>query len=305
MGRLRSGVAGRSADLMLVITMTFWGGNFTATKYAITHGVHPLAYSSSRYTIAAIIFFGLSRVFEGSVRIARNDFGVLALCAVGLVANQVCFIYALRYTSTASAALLFGTMPIFAALISFFAGIERPTRRFAIAAVVSLVGVVFVAVGTNGSLSSNLKGDALTMVAVITWAFYSVMATPMMTRYSPIRLSAYAFGCTSLVMLAIATPQLKTQTLHLSHTVWATYSFAVVLSLVFANVLWFRSIKIIGPSRASLFSNLQFFLAALFGVLLLSEKITVLQVLGGVTIGVAILLSRPRGSKLAPVESVE
>ena len=55
----------------------------------------------------------------------------------------------------------------------------------------------------------------------------------------------------------------------------------------------------------SLFSNLQFFLAALFGVLLLSEKITVIQVLGGVTIGVAIILSRPRLKKLAPVESVE
>ncbi len=290
---------------MLVITMVFWGGNFTATKYAITHGVHPLAYSSTRYTFAAIIFFALSYFLEGSVKIAKHDFGVLALCAVGLVANQVGFIYALHYTSTASAALLFGTMPIFAAIISFFAGIERPTRRFAIAAVVSLAGVTMIALGTKGSLSANLKGDGLTMIAVVTWAFYSVMATPVMKRYSPIRLSAYAFGCTCLVLLVIATPQLKSQSLHLPGTVWATYSFAVICSLVFANILWFRSINIIGPSRASLFSNLQFFLAALFGVLLLSEKITVIQVLGGLTIGVAILLSRPRSKKLAPIESVE
>ena len=39
-------------------------------------------------------------------------------------------------------------------------------------------------------------------------------------------------------------------------------------------MLWFTAIDRVGPSRASLFANLQFFLAAVFGVILLSETIT-------------------------------
>jgi drug/metabolite transporter (DMT)-like permease len=71
--------------------------------------------------------------------------------------------------------------------------------------------------------------------------------------------------------------------------------------LVVTNVLWFTAIDRVGPSRASMFANLQFFLAAVFGVILLSETITPLQVAGGVTIGAAILLSRvPRARAPAP-----
>ena len=65
-------------------------------------------------------------------------------------------------------------------------------------------------------------------------------------------------------------------------------------------MLWFKAIDRVGPSRASLFANLQFFLAAVFGVILLSETITPLQVVGGATIGAAILLSRFQRGVPAP-----
>ena len=82
--------------------------------------------------------------------------------------------------------------------------------------------------------------------------------------------------------------------------VWAIFAFAVAGPLVVTNVLWFTAIDRVGPSRASLFANLQFFLAAIFGVILLSETITPLQVAGGATIGAAILLSRfQRGTRAA------
>ena len=55
---------------------------------------------------------------------------------------------------------------------------------------------------------------------------------------------------------------------------WVAFAFAVVGPLVLTNVLWFTAIDRVGPSRASLFANLQFFLAAVFGVILLSETIT-------------------------------
>jgi drug/metabolite transporter (DMT)-like permease len=64
--------------------------------------------------------------------------------------------------------------------------------------------------------------------------------------------------------------------------------------LVLTNFLWFTAIERVGPSRATLVTNLQPFLAAIFAVALLSEELTWLQVGGGIAIGAALLLARAR-----------
>jgi len=61
--------------------------------------------------------------------------------------------------------------------------------------------------------------------------------------------------------------------------------------LVLTNILWFKAIERVGPSQATLFANLQPFIAVAFAVPLLSEHITWLQILGGVGIGLGIWLA--------------
>jgi drug/metabolite transporter (DMT)-like permease len=66
----------------------------------------------------------------------------------------------------------------------------------------------------------------------------------------------------------------------------------VIGPLVVTNILWFTAIARVGPSRASLFANLQPFFAVIFALLLLSEHMTAIQVVGGVAIGMGIVLER-------------
>jgi len=66
---------------------------------------------------------------------------------------------------------------------------------------------------------------------------------------------------------------------------------------VLTNILWFRAVDRVGPSRATLVANLQPFIAAVIALVLLSETMTWIQVLGGLLIGGGILLARrPRRS---------
>ena len=60
------------------------------------------------------------------------------------------------------------------------------------------------------------------------------------------------------------------------------------------NILWFRSLDRVGPSRATLAVNLQPFVAALLAVILLSEPLSLLQVLGGVLIAAGLVVARRR-----------
>jgi len=292
-----------TADLMLLATVSLWALNFTVSKYILDHGFHPLAYSSIRYSCAALLFAGITFSWEGSLRIALRDLPITVFCTAVLFANQLSFVYALRFTTATTVALVFGTLPIFTALFARGSGVEHLPLRFWIAAGLSFSGVALVAIGSGGNLSSNLKGDVLALVGAATWAAYSVAIGPLMRRYSPFRLSAVFLLAVTLALLIAGSRQLADQSFHFGALVWIGFAFAVLGPLVITNLLWFTAIDRVGPSRASLFANLQPFLAALVALALLSEPITTVQIVGGVAIAGGILLaSRRERVPIAPAE---
>ena len=81
--------------------------------------------------------------------------------------------------------------------------------------------------------------------------------------------------------------------------------FATLGPLVLTNVLWFRSIHRIGPTRATLAANLQPFVAAVLAVILLSEPLGLLQIAGGVLIAGGILVARRRGPEPRATQVLE
>ncbi len=283
-----------TADLMLVSTVVLWALNFTVSKYILTHGVAPLSYSSVRYLAASALFVGITLGAEGSLAVRPRDLPLLLGCAVVLFGNQLGFVYALHFTTAATAALIFGSLPIFTALFAAAAGVERLTRRFAAAAAVSFAGVALVALGSGGGVSADVKGDVLALIGAATWGAYSVAIAPLMRRYSPYRISVVVLPATTLLLGVAGSGQLATQDWPSDALLWAGFAFAVVGPLVVTNVLWFRGIHAVGPSRASMFANLQPFLAAVFAVILLSESLSWIQVAGGVTIAAGIVVSRGR-----------
>jgi drug/metabolite transporter (DMT)-like permease len=88
--------------------------------------------------------------------------------------------------------------------------------------------------------------------------------------------------------------QTVTQDYRLGWEIAGLLVFATIGPLVLTNVLWFRSLHRIGASRATLVGNLNPFLAAVFALLLLDERMTLIQVVGGVLIAGGILLARRR-----------
>jgi drug/metabolite transporter (DMT)-like permease len=289
-----------TADLMLLATVSLWALNFTVSKYILDHGFHPLAYSSIRYSCAALIFAAITLAWEGSLRIARRDAAMIVLGATVLFANQLSFVYALRFTTATTVALIFGTLPIFTALFARGSGVEHLPLRFWAAAGLSFAGVTLVALGSGGNLSANLKGDMLALSGSATWAAYSVAIGPLMRRYSPFRLSAVFLLAAAVALVAAGSRQLSDQSFHFGTLVWVGFVFAVLGPLVITNLLWFTAIGRVGPSRAALFANLQPFIAALVALVLLSEPITTVQIVGGVGIAGGIALASRRGAVPVP-----
>ncbi|MGI9110982.1 MAG: DMT family transporter [Gaiellaceae bacterium] len=292
----------RRVHAMLVAAVVLWALNLTITRYVLTHGLEPLAYATLRYGLASAIFIGIAVAAERALKLERRDLGLVLAATVSLVLNQFAFVYALDTTSASTIALLLGATPAIAALIGLALGLERLSGRFWVATAVSFVGVALVAAGSGSSLSAGWVGIALGLAAAATWAVYSIAIAPLMSRYSASRISAVVLPVGWVAIAFVGTPQTASQDYGLGWEIWVLLVLATLGPLVLTNILWFRALHGIGASRATLIANLQPFVSAVVAVILLSERMTLLQVAGGALIGGGILLARRRQARAVVAE---
>jgi drug/metabolite transporter (DMT)-like permease len=282
-------------DLMLLGTILLWALNIVVTRYVVTHGFRPLAYGSLRYVAATALFWGFTWTRERSFRVSLSDGKLIALAALLIFVNQAAFVTSIHLTTASTVALVFGTTPIFVGLLATAVGLERPNQMFWIAAVISFVGVGLVAAGGHGGLSGNVLGDLIAVLTAATWGAYSVTIAPLMLRYSAFRISALVLALGSVPLVLISIPQLLDQSYSgFGWKIWLALGYAVVGPLFLTNILWFTAIDRVGPSRATLFANLQPFFGVLFALLLLSEHLNRYEVAGGIAIAIGIVLERAR-----------
>ncbi len=282
-----------AVDAMLLGTVLLWALNITITKYVLEHGFQPLAYATIRYFAATALFWCFTYVRERSFRIARGDLPLVLLAALLIYVNQLGFVYSIDDTSASTVALILGTTPIWIGIFSTLAGIERLQRSFWAAAAISFVGVGFVAWGSGG-FNSHIGGDVLALFTAATWAGYSVTITPLMRRYSPFRISALVLALGWIPLAVTGWSQTTSQSFHFGLATWLGFAYAVVGPLFLTNILWFTAIDRVGPSRASLFANLQPFFAVVFALIILGEHLNRYELVGALAIFAGIVLERMR-----------
>jgi drug/metabolite transporter (DMT)-like permease len=254
-----------------------------------------------RYGLASAVFIVIALGVERSLRIARRDALLAGSAALVLFVNQIGFVYALKTTSASVIALILAVTPIIAAVIGLGFGMEVLPRRFWLGAGLSVAGVALVALGATGQFGGDAAGILFGIITAASWAVYSILITPLMQHYSPVRISAVVLPLSWIGIALVGLPQMRSQDWQLGWEVWALVLFAALGPLVVTNILWFTSLDRIGASRATLAANLQPFLAALFAVVLLDETIDLIQVVGGLLIGIGILAARRR-SPVSPGE---
>jgi drug/metabolite transporter (DMT)-like permease len=287
-----------SVDLMLLGTVLLWALNITVTKYVFDHGFQPLAYGTIRYFAATSLFWCFTLARERTVRVKLSD-GKLILTAAALIfVNQIGFLYSIRQSSAATVALILGTTPIFIGILATAIGLERLSRRFWLAAAISFGGVGFVASGSGG-FSANIGGDGLALFTAATWAGYSVTIAPLVRRYSPFRVSALVLAIGWVPLAISGARQVSDQNFHFNTWTWVGFGYAVIGPLFLTNILWFTAIDRVGPSRASLFANMQPFFAVVFALVILGEHLNRWEIVGAVAIGAGILLERTQRHPVA------
>lgn len=290
-------------DLLLVLVIVAWGTNLSVIKVALAEfPVH--AFNALRMLVAGGAFaLVLWRMRPEERAIVRADRGrVVFLGLIGGTFYQLLFVSGVPLTSVANAGLIFGLSPVVTSLLSSVVGHEQlPWTRWAGGAL-SVLGLYFV-VGAGAAVSaSSLTGDTLVFVAMICWAVYSVASRPMLGRYSPTMLTAWAAIVAMPLYVLLAVPALATTDwAAISWWGWALMLWSSTFCLVLAYVIWYTGVQKLGATRTSAYSNLTPIAAMVVAWLWLGETVTPGQAVGAAAILGGVFLTRLSPVVLKPL----
>jgi len=294
-GTPRSGVW--LTDVLLVCMALIWGVNYSVVKYA-TRWFDPLVFNSLR--IAAAMTVLAAMVFV-SRRHTPPWATVRHLVLLGVLGNgvyQLAWVEGLTRTAVGTAALIFAATPAFTGIVGRLLGMERLTVRAWAGIGLQLLGMAGVVAGTAAQASrpgarESMSGPVIILFAALAWALYSNLLRGPAQRVHPVHLTAWTLCGGLLAYAVVATPALlrfDPGTVPLN--VWWTLLYSSVGAMVVAFLFYYRGVRVIGPVKTSMFSNLQPIIALVVAYVAFREVPTPLQLGGAALIMTGLVVSR-------------
>ena len=291
------------AEVAVVGMALIWGINYSVIKYG-TSLMNPLAYNGLRVAISAAAMIAIAVLWGGSAPSRRDALLIIALGALGNGIYQIFFAEGIYRTRAGEAALVVGASPALMALFGRMAGVERVTRWSVVGIAISIGGVGLIVLGraTAGSAAGggSLFGDLLVLVGAICWAVYTILLIPITKRQNGFWVVGLSLvGGTIVLLLAGARQIMALSWPDVPLGAWIAMLYGSLGGLVIAYLLWYRGVKVLGPTRTALFGNLQPLIALGVAWITLREVPTLWQSVGAAAIVGGVLLTRAA----APVES--
>lgn len=269
----------------LVTLMTvLWSLNFVISKLAVRE-IPPLLAACLRTLLAGLIMALVYRAGRGSAKASwtRKDVPLLlALGALGVVLNQLCFVLGISRTSVAHAGILIALSPMMVLLIAAATGQERWRPRRLVGMMTALSGVAMLHFARGKGGHSTLLGDVFILLSGLLFAMFSVLGKSASRRFDPltVNLFGYSFGGLLFVPLAVALGW-NFDFAQVSLTAWLSLVYMAAFSSVFCYLIYYYALSHAPASRVSAFSYLQPLLATLFAIPVLGERPTVELAVGG------------------------
>ncbi|MET1124677.1 MAG: DMT family transporter [Archaeoglobaceae archaeon] len=270
----------------LIATTIVWGASFVFIKLALHLGSFNLAFY--RFLIATPFLYLALRGKISGVRL-QDVPGLILLALTGVTLLYAVQFVALKYTTATNASILINTSAVFVALLSVLLG-ERLGAKTIAGMFVALAGAVLIV--SNGKIdvlsSETLVGDLLMTFDGFLWAIYTVAGKAMLERYSPETLTFYAFAFGTILLFPFAVAEGLATRFDLIAIV--SILFLAIFCSVFAYVVWYRALEVMGAARVAVFVYLIPLTTALVAHFTLGEEITIFTTLGGALVLLGVYL---------------
>ena len=247
-----------------------YGANYAIAKDLLTHYLPPFGFIILRVFFSTILFWLMHAIFIREP-IERKDIPRFILFAIfGVSVNQLLFFKGISLTLPINASLMMTTNGVQVLLIAAIVLKEKISRQKISGIILGITGAcTIILYGKEFSIHSDtFMGDLIIFMNSLSWAYYLVIAKPMLQKYKAITVMKWMFLFGNFIVIPFGYNELMT-------VQWSTLPASAYWGIVFvvfgatfmAYLLNIYGLQYLHSSVVSAYVYLQPALATLFSII--------------------------------------
>ncbi len=290
-----------TGPLLIILAGVFWGSMGFFVRKLSSYGFSSVQIVTIRVTLAALLFSALLLIRNRpGFRISLRDLPLfLGLGFGSILFFTVCYFTAITMMPLSAAAILLYTSPIWIMLMSVLFLHEKLNSKKILALALAFAGCVLV---------SGISGDGIPLTGLLVglgsgvgYGLYSILGTVALRRYSPYTVTAYTFLFAGAGSWLLCSPADMIRKFTAAPDLFSLLLLCGLTALVTAFVpflCYTLGLRTVEASRAGILATIEPMVAAVIGILVFSEPLTVLSGLGiCLIIAAVVLLNRKSKNK--------
>jgi drug/metabolite transporter (DMT)-like permease len=280
--------------VLVILAMMIWGMTFIWYKQVFTQ-IRPVTLVFLRLVIASPILLLVSASVKKLQCIGRRDlpyFMILALFEPFLYFIGESF--GMQSISPTLGSVIVATIPLFTPLAASIFYHEHFSRVNMAGIIVSILGVCTVMAGEMSLSGSTFRGALLMFLAVFAAVGYSVMVIKLASSYNSFSIVSWqnTIGMLYFLPLFVIFEWDQARQIQWNYSVIIPLLELALFGSALAFVFFTYSIKRLGMTRSTVFSNLIPVFTTLFSYFILKDKITGLKIAGILVVIGGLLLTQ-------------
>ena len=290
------------ATLVLCLASLFWSGNFVIGRLAsVENLVSPLSLGFYRWVIAFIILtpFCFSKAFNELPLLKKQPGMIFLIILTGPTLFNTLVYLGLTATTVINALLIISTTPMLIILFNKILYKIDTNRYQMIGIIISLLGVSFViAKGNYQNIfkSDFYSGDLFILLAVTSWALYSIFLKKNETGVSGFSFLYISFGLTVILLFPVYLFDIFIQGNYLKVTQQSLLAigYTGIFPSIFSYICWNTGVALIGANKSGPYLHLMPIFGGILAFFIFQETLQIYHYAGIVSVIVGIIITNKK-----------
>lgn len=275
--------------LYLMTTFMLWESLYVVSQFVLGK-IPTFTVAMFRYLIAfiALSFISLKSKKE---KIEKSDYKYFFIMGfIGYFISVDCQLLGTKISGGSMVSLINSLNPIIISVMAMIILNEKLEINKIIGIILSLFGVYMI-VGTGANI--EFIGVLISFIAVIGWAFMSVISRKISNKYSALTLTKVSMLIATVCNIPVSFLEIQITHSLIQIDIGAILGilYMGIVCTAFTNILWNRSLSMLPANTCSAFYPIQTLTSSFLGVLVFHEILTTSFVLGSTFIIVGVLIS--------------
>lgn len=271
------------STIQIIISMMIWGSVGIFVKYIDMPSLE-IAFMRAAIAACFLLFFGIFNRKKNKSTYSRRNLLLLIGSGAAIGLNWVLLFQAYKYTTISNATLSYYFAPVFIILLSPIVLKEKFTFVKLLSVLGALAGL-FLILSTQAQTTigqyNHVKGMTFGILAAVLYASV-VLLNKYIKNFSGFDMTFIQITTAALVLLPFI---ISRGSLHIgSINIFLLILVVGIVHTGIAYLIYFSAIKNVKAQSAAILSYIDPVSAILFGTLILSEPVSMMQLLGGLLI---------------------